>query len=165
MAYRGKFTPKNKTKYKGDWSKITFRSLWERACFRWADANPNVVGWSSEEVIIPYVCPTDRKRHRYFMDLYIEFRSGDKYLIEIKPEAQTRPPKAGKRKTKRFITETMTYAKNDAKWKAASQFALQNGLHFEIWTERSLRNMGIPVGGPPARKKSNKKRQGQRKLI
>ena len=153
MAYSGKFKPKNLHKYKGDWRKITFRSLWERACFRWLDANPRVKYWNSEEIIIPYMCPTDRKMHRYFMDLYIEFHSGDKYLIEVKPEAQTKPPAPGKRKTKRFITETLTYAKNDAKWRAATQFAKDNGLTFEIWTERTLRNMGIPVGTPKTKRR------------
>lgn len=142
-----KFTPTNKDKYVGDWRKIHFRSSWERCVGKWCDANPNVKRWNSEEVIIPYVCPTDNKTHRYYMDFMIEFKSGKTFLIEVKPECQTQPPQPGKRKTKRFVTEAMTYAKNDAKWNAAKNFADRNGIHFEIWTEKTLNKLGIPVRG------------------
>ena len=51
MAYKGKFRPKNPQKYRGDPTKIIYRSLWERNCMRYFDENPNVLKWSSEEVI------------------------------------------------------------------------------------------------------------------
>ena len=65
MAYKGKWKPKNIKKYKGDYTKIVYRSLWERNVFRWMDANPDVIEWNSEEIIVPYICGTDRKFHRY----------------------------------------------------------------------------------------------------
>jgi hypothetical protein len=160
MAYSGKFKPKNLSKYKGDWKKIKFRSLWERATFRWCDANPNVIAWNSEGVIIPYFCPTDNKMHKYYMDLMIEFKNGDKYLIEVKPSSQTKPP-SGTRKTKRFITESMAYVKNTAKWHAAKTFAEHYGFTFEIWTEFTLNNMGIPITINKKRKSSLKHRSNK----
>ena len=61
-----------------------------------------------------------------------------KYVVEVKPEKQTLPPKQGKRVTKSYIYEAKTYAVNQAKWKAASEFCLDNGVEFKIITEKEL---------------------------
>ena len=74
MAYSGKYKPKNPTKYTGDSSKVVYRSLWEKHCFKWCDNNPQVLKWSSEEVVIPYLWDVDKRYHRYFVDLKIKFR-------------------------------------------------------------------------------------------
>jgi hypothetical protein len=145
MAYRGKYTPKNKSKYVGDWSKITYRSLWERNLMRWCDDNPDVKQWGSEEVVIPYVCATDGKKHRYYIDFAIIFKNGNKYLVEVKPDKETKPPKPPKRKTKRFLSEQLTFAKNQSKWKAANEFALDNGWKFVVWTENHLKSLGLKI--------------------
>jgi len=145
MAYKGRFTPKNKDKYVGDYKNIVYRSLWERNAFRWIDTNSSIVAWNSEEVVIPYICETDGKVHRYFMDLWFKTREGKTYIIEIKPKSQTTPPKTPKRKTRRFLKESLTYVKNQSKWKAASEFAADRGWHFEVWTEDTLRALGIKI--------------------
>lgn len=145
MAYSGKFPPKNTEKYAGDPTKIVYRSLWERQTFRWCDENPDILSWNSEEVVIPYRCKTDRKMHRYFVDLYVRFRDHREYIIEIKPKIQTQPPKQPKRKSKRFITEVMAYAKNTSKWDAAQAYAEDRGWTFQIWTEETLRGLGIKI--------------------
>jgi hypothetical protein len=145
MAYKGKFTPKNPQKYVGDVKNIVYRSLWERNTFRWIDQNSSIKAWNSEELVITYVCETDKKVHRYFMDLWFETKSGDTYIIEIKPKSQTQPPKTPKRKTRRYIKESLTYVKNQSKWKAASEFALDRGWHFEVWTEDTLKKLGIKI--------------------
>ena len=145
MAYKGKFPPKNTEKYAGDPTKIVYRSLWERQTFRWCDENPDILSWNSEEVVIPYRCKTDRKMHRYFVDLYVRFRDHQEYIIEIKPKIQTQPPKQPKRKSKRFITEVMAYAKNTSKWDAARAYAEDRGWTFQIWTEETLRGLGIKI--------------------
>ena len=145
MAYRGKFRPKNLSKYHGDASVVTYRSLWERQAFRWLDENLDVLRWNSEDVVVPYRCRTDGKTHRYLVDLYVKFKDGVEYLIEIKPASQVQEPKKSKRKTKRFIRETMTYAKNISKWEAARHFCEHRGWHFEIWTEVSLKKLGIKL--------------------
>ena len=144
-TYKGKWTPKNKSKYAGDWSKITYRSLWERNAFRWCDTNDSVIKWNSEEVVIKYFCPTDKRYHRYYVDLLIEFRNGDTVLVEIKPKKETSPPKKPTRKTKRYLNEVTTYIKNTAKWQAAKAFADQHNVKFEIWTEDTLKAKGIKL--------------------
>ena len=145
MAYRGKFTPKNKDKYVGDYTNITYRSLWERNTFRWIDANNDIVKWNSEEVVIPYRCATDNKMHRYFIDIWFKTKDGKTFIIEIKPKSQTTPPKSPARRTRKYISEAMTYAKNQSKWMAATEFAKDNGITFQIWTEDTLKGLGIKI--------------------
>lgn len=148
MAYSGFFVPVNKEKYQGNWQNIVFRSLWERFVFNWCDMNPNVKYWSSEEFYIPYVYAGDGKAHRYFIDLKIEFTNGKIILVEIKPEAQTIKPDLSKRKSRnRLLTEAATYVKNVSKWKAAQIYCEERGWQFQIWTEKTLKQLGINVGG------------------
>lgn len=145
-SYKGRFTPKNKHKYVGDHKNIVYRSLWERNALRWLDSNPGIVAYSSEEVVIPYLCKTDNRIHRYFPDLWFQTVNGDKYLIEIKPEKEISPPvKRGNRRTKRYITESLTYIKNQSKWEAAQEFAADRGWEFQIWSERTLKSLGIKI--------------------
>lgn len=96
MAHKGMFRALNPKKYKGDASKIIYRSSWELKLMMHLDAHPDVVEWSSEEVVIPYVSPIDRKRHRYFVDFFVKRKGRDgkleSILIEVKPKAQTTPP-------------------------------------------------------------------------
>lgn len=142
MAYSGKYIVKNKSKYKGNADNVVYRSMWERYCFTHCDNNPNIVQWSSEEVVIPYRWDIDKKMHRYFMDLKITYKNGKTILVEIKPEKETQPPKRPD-KTKRYINEAMTYVKNMNKWEAANEFAKDRGWDFQIWTEKTLTDMGI----------------------
>src|SRR5574343_1605682 len=100
MAYKGKFKPKNPHKYRGDPTDIIYRSLWERNAFRWCDTSDAVEQWSSETVVVPYICKTDGKRHRYFVDLWIRLANGKTMLVEIKPKAQVIPPTKRSRVTK-----------------------------------------------------------------
>jgi len=136
-----KWTPKHIEKYAGDYTKIVCRSSWETKFFNWCDNNPSVISYSSEETVIPYRCATDNKPHRYFMDARIQVKQANgvlkTYLVEIKPHAQTLPPKSG-RKTERFITESLTYLKNQSKWAAAEVYARDRGWEFIILTEHHL---------------------------
>jgi len=142
MYHKRKYVPVNVQKYEGDPTNIILRSSWEIRFAAWCDRTPSVVKWKSEEVVIPYICPTDNKRHRYFVDFLITVRGKDgklkTYLIEIKPDSQTRPPKVGQRTTKRYIQEVMTWGKNEAKWKAANEYAKDRGWEFKILTEHDL---------------------------
>ena len=136
MAYSGRYSVKNPSKYEGDPTKVIYRSLWERHAFKWCDDNPNIVKWSSEEVVIPYLYEVDRKYHRYFMDLKITTKQGKTFLVEIKPDGQTRPPK-GSRRTQRYLNESLTYIKNVNKWETAEEYAKDRGWEFVIWTEKN----------------------------
>ena len=79
------------------------------------DTNPSIYRWSSEEIAIPYIKPTDGKTHRYFPDYWIEYIDNNKNiiqeLIEIKPAAQTKRP-SGKGKYNQY--QQITYAINIA---------------------------------------------------
>jgi hypothetical protein len=140
--YKGRYIPKNPQKYEGDPTAVIYRSSWELRFMRWADTNFNVIKWCSEEIVIPYICPTDNKLHRYFVDFRIQTRDKEgrlnTYLIEIKPESQTKPPAVPKRMTQRFLTEAATWVKNEAKWKAANDYSKDRGWKFMILTEKHL---------------------------
>jgi hypothetical protein len=125
MAYSGRYKVKNPKKYEGDHTKVTYRSLWERHAFKWADDNPDVLKWSSEEVIIPYLYEVDNRYHRYFMDLKLVYKEGT-MLVEIKPDKETRIP-TGNKKTKRYLNESFTYVKNINKWNAAQEYCKERG--------------------------------------
>ena len=75
MSYKGKFKPSNYLKYKGDPTKIIYRSLWELKFMNWCDRNENILEWGSEEIAIPYISPVDRRVHRYFPDFYVRTRT------------------------------------------------------------------------------------------
>ena len=159
MAYSGKYKIKKPEKYVGDPSKVTYRSLWERQAFKWCENNSKVVAWNSEEVVVPYKYKVDKKYHRYFVDLLIKMDNGDIILIEIKPKKETSPPKKPARQTKRYINEVTTYIKNTDKWDAAQKYANDRGWKFEIWTEDTLKSLGIKLVGGPIKKKKNSERK------
>ena len=142
MAYSGKYQPSFPKKYKGDPTNIIYRSLWERKFMRYCDLNENILEWGSEEIIVPYRSPVDRRVHRYFPDFYIKIkesnRSIKKYLIEIKPKKQTVPPKKPQRQTKGYLREAYEYAKNQSKWAAAREYCADRGWEFKVITEIEL---------------------------
>lgn len=145
MSYSGKYKIKKPEKYAGNPNKVVYRSLWERQAFKWCENNPKVKLWNSEEIVVPYKSSVDKKLHRYFVDLLIQMDNKETYLIEIKPKNQTIPPKTRTRKTKKYINEIVTYAKNQDKWEAATQFAEHKGWKFQVWTEETLKNLGIKI--------------------
>jgi hypothetical protein len=142
MAYSGKFSPKNTNKYLGDPTNIWYRSLWERRVMVYLDENSNVIEWSNEEIIIPYLSPVDNKIHRYFPDFFVRLRNKqgliESTIIEVKPSSQTKPPKMQKRTTRKYITEVMTWGVNEAKWKAADIYCKDRGWKFVVVTEKDL---------------------------
>jgi len=141
-TYKGKYKLKKPEKYDGDHTQVIYRSGWERFAFKWCENQEDIKSWSSEETVIPYISAVDNKYHRYFVDLKLNMKDGSVVLVEIKPDKQTRPPKS-KRRTKRFISESLEYVKNECKWKAAKEYCLDRGWHFQIWTEHTLKQMGM----------------------
>lgn len=107
----------------------------------WADNNPNVLKWNSEEMIVNYISPIDNRQHRYFVDFVIMVKTRNneikKYVVEIKPSAQTEKPKT--KNKKRLLEESMTYAVNQAKWEAAHAFCQKRGMEFIVLTEKHLK--------------------------
>lgn len=140
--HKRKFTPLHPEKYVGDPTDIIMRSSWETKFAIWCDTDPSVLKWASETTIIPYICPTDNRPHRYFVDFKIQVKDRNNkiktYLIEIKPSKQTRPPDIPQRKTRQYINEVMTWGKNAAKWAAAREYCKDRGYEFVILTETEL---------------------------
>ena len=141
-SYKGKYYPLNPKKYKGNPSQVIYRSLWERKLMVYCDKNEKILEWGSEEIIIPYRSPKDGRLHRYFPDFYMKVRQKDgttkKFIIEVKPKKQTKPPKPVHRKTKRWLNEVKTYSINEAKWKHAKEWCENNNMEFKILTEEEL---------------------------
>ena len=139
---QGFFYPKNLDKFVSKDNKAVYRSGLELDYFRILDKNPNVLKWGSEEVVVPYFF--DNKWHKYYVDLFVVFKFGEsvkKYFIELKPYSQTIEPKVSKRKKQMsMLYEAHQWAKNQAKWKAATEFAKKNGWEFRILTEKDLEN-------------------------
>ena len=141
-SIKSRYKPTNPQKYTGNPNNIICRSSWERKFCQWCDRKDNVISWASEEISIPYVSPKDNRIHRYYPDFLIKVREYNNriqtYVVEVKPKKQTLPPKPRKRVTKSYIYECTTYAVNQAKWKAASEFCKDNRINFKIVTEDEL---------------------------
>ena len=142
MAYKGRYTPTNPKKYKGNSQNIFYRSLWERKFMVYCDNSEAIIEWGSEEIIIPYLSPKDGRMHRYFPDFYIKVKQANgtikKMIIEVKPKVQCSPPKEPKRRTRRWMNAVITYGVNDAKWKYATEWCANNDMEFKILTEDHL---------------------------
>lgn len=141
-SLKSKYKPSFPHKYKGDPNNIICRSSWERKFCHWCDLNENIIEWGSEEFFIPYLSPVDNRVHRYFPDFIIKVKENTgrikTYVIEVKPQRQTVPPKKKSRITKSFLYEAQTYAVNQAKWKAASEWCADRLLEFRVITEKEL---------------------------
>lgn len=142
---KSKYRLKNRHKYKGDPNNIVARSSWERQLLRWCDENPNVVQFSSEEIVIPYQWKSDNSWHRYFVDFYIKTQDGTQYLIEVKPAKFVMKPPMPKRQSRKHLEECLNWQKNKWKWDAAMAWAQKNNMIFEVWTEHKLQELGLKI--------------------
>jgi len=109
---------------------------------RYCDKHPDILQWSSEELIIPYKSPIDGRWHRYFPDFWIKKKNRegkiDITVVEIKPYAQTKEPSVQKRLTKKYLYEVKTWGVNKSKWIAADKYCKEHGWQFMIMTEHEL---------------------------
>ena len=141
-SIKSKYTPIYPSKYQGNAKYIICRSSWERKFCQWCDMNNSIISWASEEFSIPYVSPKDNRVHKYYPDYLIKVKEKNDmiktYVVEVKPFKQTMPPKTPKRKTKSYMTECVTYAVNQAKWKAAKEFCEDHRIEFKVVTEKEL---------------------------
>lgn len=142
-TYKGKYTVKHPSKYKGNLEEVVYRSNWEKSVMIWLDNNSEVAKWNSEDFVVPYYYDVDKKWHKYHVDFWIKFKNGNVLLVEVKPKKQTEPPKSKIPRSRRSLNEAFTYIKNRNKWEAAQQIAQDNGYKFAIWTEDELTKMKI----------------------
>ena len=142
---QGKFIPKNPEKYMGNVSNVVYRSSWEYKFMQFLDYQPEVISWSSEEIVIPYFFEYDNKYHRYFPDFYFVKNNANgstsKYMIEIKPKKDTevkKPKKLTNKSKMQMLESAITVSKNEAKWKAAKEWCIQREVQFMVLTEDEL---------------------------
>ena len=145
MAYRGYYQLEHPEKYLGKTDRVRYLSLWERNVIKTFDRSKYILQWvaptGNMDFTIPYISPVDGMAHRYIPDFMalVKQRNGElvKFLIEVKPENQTKPPKLPKsgRKTKKWQRAMVTYAINRAKWDAARLWCEKNGFIWKVMTE------------------------------
>ncbi len=136
-SIKGIYKLRNPNKYLGDKSNVVYRSLLERRFMEFFDSSVSIVNWSSEELHIPYYNPVKGKISRYFPDFLVKVKTKDgtieNWLVEIKPDSQTRPPKTTK--STRVLVE---WAINSSKWNSAQEYCQKNNLKFVILTEKNI---------------------------
>lgn len=112
---------------------IPYRSSYERRFIEYCESSPDIAAWGYECIPIKYRSALDNKEHTYWPDFYLRKTDGSRYIIEIKPYAQTRQPNQD---TSRYAHRE--YYRNVSKWNAANQFANERGMSFIILTEHTL---------------------------
>lgn len=136
----GFFHPRHPEKLLGNDKFAIYRSSLELKYFRILDENPYVEKWGSEEIVVPYEFAN--QWHKYYVDLVVFFKCGDelkKFWIELKPYSKCSPPtKSPRKKEKTYMMECFTWAKNQAKWRSAEEYAKKAGCEFRILTEKDL---------------------------
>ena len=140
--YSGIYKPLNPQKYKGNVNNVIYRSSWEKRFMIYCDKNRAVVEWGSEEIAISYRS-IDNRPHRYYPDFYMKVRQSNgtfkKFIVEIKPKAQTRKPKKPLRETRTYKNAVLTYERNKRKWSTAAAWASKRKMRFIILTEDHLK--------------------------
>ena len=150
-AYSGYFNPKNIDKYKGK-IPITYRSGLEYRLMMCLDLSPRILQWGSESVVVNYTDPTRPTLsgmpsiHRYFIDFYFITKDKNtgqnkKYYVEVKLLTETMHPVRGNKKMKTYENESITYARNVSKWRAAIVHARKMGGEFKVFTEKDIGTM------------------------
>jgi hypothetical protein len=129
---RGYFKPLNEEKYKApqdtlmnssEWPE--YRSSWELAFMRYLDTSDTIKWWASEAFKVMYISPKDGQPHRYYPDFMFVTETGEKHIIEIKPNKQ-----------KKDLV-------NLAKWEAAERYSKQINATFSVITEIELKAWGL----------------------
>ncbi len=141
---QGWYKPRHPEKYRGDVNNIRYMSSWELHTHKFLDNNPNILEWSSEEVVIPYIKPTDRYKriHRYYPDYWVKYRNTHGEVVEeiweVKPGKETSQPSRVGKSRKQQLFEAVTYAINVAKWRAAQHYCKEHGIKFRLMTESEI---------------------------
>lgn len=142
----GRFEPRNPEKYIGDTHNIIYRSSWEYRFCTYCDNNPSIIKWSSEPTSIEYYNPLDKKMHQYNVDFYLKTQKEDgsqeEWIVEIKPESQTKKPifegVMTLPKLKSYNRNMQIWITNQAKFKAAKVWAEKRNFRFGVIDENFL---------------------------
>ena len=152
---QGLFIPTNKDKViklnnKGG---IYFRSGLEEKMMIYFDKNPAITKWSAEWIQVPYTKKTwntnlqsfVESTHTYYPDFYYETEINGvtkRVVVEVKPDAETRPPVIKENMNARQLKNTEYALKmfntNMTKWKHMIEFCKRKGFEFIILTEKHI---------------------------
>jgi hypothetical protein len=103
-----------------------YRSGWEFEYMQWLDANPDIVGYRYEDVVISYVSNVKSKRIRhYWPDFLVQQRDGQQLLVEIKPKRKLDQDRVQK------------------KLKAAALWCQAHQVTLVVLTEKELKLLGL----------------------
>ncbi len=134
---QGYFDSYNPKKYFGP-RPIIYRSSFELRFMIKMELNENVLQWSSEQIVIPYMMKEKINgkfvdvRHNYHSDFTVILKNGEKYIIEVKP-SQFTPLRESQ------IKRSPVMYKNACKWKAALEWSKLNNYQFKVVTEENLK--------------------------
>ena len=142
----GLYEPLHPDKYIGDPHNIIFRSSWEFSFCKYCDTNDKIIKWSSEPLQIPYYNPLDKKEHIYNVDFYMRVLKDDgeeaDWIVEIKPESQYKKPVITPPETlaklKAYNQKMQIWITNQAKFKAAKEWATKRSYNFGVIDENFL---------------------------
>jgi hypothetical protein len=134
MADSRKFTPKNIQKYAGDIRTLKAKSTWEFAFMQKLDTLINVSQWIYEprHLNILYIDPLENARRLYIPDFLVQYVTGEREIIEIKPMQFAHEGAA------KSVMAKIELARNIAKWDAATGVAQSIGAKFIVLTEKQL---------------------------
>jgi hypothetical protein len=103
-----------------------YRSGWELKYMQHLDADPTVVEFLYETVVIPYVSNLRTKKvRRYYPDFFVSYADGHKVLVEIKPKRR------------------LSQARVQKKLAAAEAFCRVHEMTLVIITEHELKGLGL----------------------
>ena len=89
-----------------------------------------------------YRSPVDSRLHRYFPDFWVKKRDMNGKInisvIEVNPKAQCKRPVKDPKHPRRYLKQVKTFAINEAKWEAATDFCKDRRWQFQIMTEDNL---------------------------
>ena len=132
----GKYQVQNPEKYVGN-KQPTYRSSWEFTFMRTCDTHPAIQKWASEAISIPYRCPVTGRQTVYIPDFFIQYvdKEGKIHteLVEVKPRNQTVREAVGRSKNNQI-----EYARNMAKWQAATAWCKKQGIKFRVVNESDI---------------------------
>ena len=130
---QGYYDVSNSAKYCGT-TECIYRSGLEKKFFDFFENNERIEKWESEPENCSVKYFYKGKLRTYWIDASF-FANGKTFIAEIKPFAQTKPPKDSRNPitNKRALD---TYEQNIAKWEAATKWAETQGYTFIILTEK-----------------------------
>ena len=148
--HQGYYKLQNVHKYLGNPVDIVYRSSWELKFMIYCDLNPGVRKWASEMIRIPYV-DSGGHSHVYIPDFYLETDNAEeplmprKFVVEIKPEAETRQPlipnSISEKQLKNLEYQLAQWQKNKYKWAYASEWCKGRDIKFWLVTEVHLNRL------------------------